>query len=142
MDADTHSVMTQNCMVCELILPEIETQTDRLKLENTKLRAELEQAIAERTPHDYCILADQRDEYKRMLVGAIEQVEKERAEVQRLKDHVPGATKMIRPEPSRLEIAAMLLGAQPPPQAGSFSGQSEHALKRADALIAAAKDGK
>lgn len=45
-----------------------------------------------------------------------------------------------RPEPSRLEIAAMLLGAQPPPQAGSFSGQAEHALRRADALIAAAKE--
>jgi len=28
---------------------------------------------------------------------------KARAEVQRLKDHVPDATKMIRPEPSRLE---------------------------------------
>jgi hypothetical protein len=46
----------------------------------------------------------------------------------------------IRLEPSRLEIAAMLLGAQPPPQAGSFSGQAEHALRRADALIAAAKE--
>lgn len=45
-----------------------------------------------------------------------------------------------RPEPSRLEIAAMLLGAQPPPQAGSFKGQAEHALRRADALIAAAKE--
>jgi chromosome segregation ATPase len=48
----------------------------------------------------------------------------------------------VKVEPSRLEIAAMLLSAQPPPQAGSFSGQSEHALKRADALIAAAREVK
>jgi len=48
----------------------------------------------------------------------------------------------VRKDPSRLEIAAMIMGAQPPPQAGSFSGQAEHALRRADALIAAAKEAK
>lgn len=40
MNADTHSVMTQNCIVCELVLPEIETQNQRLKKENQRLRLE------------------------------------------------------------------------------------------------------
>ena len=63
-----------------------------------------------------------------------------RAEVERLKDHVPDATKMIRPEPSRLEIAAMLCAAcwadhkSMPMKPGS-------ALGIADALIAAAREG-
>jgi hypothetical protein len=57
--------------------------------------------------------------------------------------HIESLTEVlkVRPEPSRLEIAAMLLGAQPPPQAGSFTGQAEHALRRADALIEAACAG-
>jgi hypothetical protein len=58
-----------------------------------------------------------------------------RAEVERLKDHIPAATKMIRPEPSRLEIAAMFMAR---PEWGYTAGQ---ALKVADLLIAAAKGG-
>lgn len=129
----------------------------------------LDLAVKERTPHDYGILADQRDEYRRMLSDAIKQVEKERAEVEQLKQALHDArlensgqaarieelraevellrqenamVERTRAEPSRLEIAAMLLGAQPPPQAGLFSGQAEHALRRADALIAAAKEAR
>ena len=48
-------------------------------------------------------------------------------------DHLSDATKMIRPEPSRLEIAAMLL-------AGISAASAKVALDQADALIAAAKE--
>jgi len=48
-------------------------------------------------------------------------------------DHMPDAWKMVRPEPSRLEIAAMLL-------AGISAGSAKVALHHADALIAAAKE--
>lgn len=67
-----------------------------------------------------------------------------RAEVERLKHHIPDATKMIRPEPSRIEIAAMFYSAaltagaiklifDPDTSAGD-------ALAHADALIAASKE--
>jgi hypothetical protein len=66
------------------------------------------------------------------------------AQLEQAKHHIPDATKMIRPEPSRLEIAAMLV-------AGRFTdtlyvGQVQgtwikYALEGADALIEAAKGG-
>jgi hypothetical protein len=59
--------------------------------------------------------------------------------------HIGEVTEMVRPEPSRLEIAATLV-------ASRFSSTSyvtevkgtwiQYALKGADALIAAAKEGK
>jgi len=101
---------------------------DRLE----ELQRDLAQAISERTPHDYGLLAEQRDDYRRRWVVALEEIEEARAEVERLKDHVPDATKMIRPEPSRLEIAAMLCAACMAPKA---------ALAQADELIAEAKEG-
>jgi chromosome segregation ATPase len=81
-----------------------------------KLNKELEQAISERTPHDYGILAEQRDEYRRMFYDAVKSLDKERAEAQRLKAELEKETiekaiinqqLTVRPKPSRLEIAAM-----------------------------------
>jgi hypothetical protein len=83
---------------------------------------------------------DQRcDDWETEARDARHQRDEARTEVKRLKTELAQAIPQ-KPEPSRLEIAAMLLGAQPPPQAGSFNGQAEHALRRADALIAAAKE--
>jgi len=118
-------------------------QRDEAREEVERLKAELAQAISERTPHDYGILKDQRDE-------ARAEVERLKANSERLNQELYEAKgwrqdwrpEWVRKDPSRLEIAAMLLGAQPPPQAGSFSGQAEHALRRADALIAAAREVK
>jgi hypothetical protein len=65
-----------------------------------------------------------------------------RAEVQRLKD--PDATKMIRPEPSRLEIAAMLMAAHVY-HLGMMYPEGltlrQACFEEADALIATAREG-
>lgn len=64
-----------------------------------------------------------------------------RAEVERLKNHIPAATKMIRPEPSRLEIAAMLQAGWLANPESEIDNQHDWWLAQADALIAAAKGG-
>jgi hypothetical protein len=69
------------------------------------------------------------------------QLDEARAEVERLKDHVPDATKMIRPEPSRLEIAAMLQAGWLANPESEIDNQHDWWLAQADALIEAAKGG-
>jgi len=148
-------------------------QRDEAREEMERLKAELAQAISERTPHDYGILRDQRDDYRERLGAACKEVfeleakvklltterdgyfsEMERMqrgwnganqEVLRLEDHLEdlkkaaitnltAAVALVRPEPSRLEIAALLLAND-----RAYEGPTM-ALKRADALIAAAKE--
>jgi len=102
-----------------------------------QLKQALEQAIAERTPHDYGILKEEAQEMRK-------QRDEARAEVEQLKQALHDARlensaqamllERKRPEPSRLEIAAMLL-------ADGFY-VVETALAEADALIAAAKEVK
>jgi hypothetical protein len=119
------------------------------------LMKERDQAIAERTPHDYGFLKTHIEHLReelhkanlesRRLAGELERVKGSgnlNAELSKLVADMNRANAaQVNPEPSRLEIAAMLLGAQPPPQAGSFKGQAEHALRRADALIEVACAG-
>jgi len=99
-----------------------------------RLKTELAQAIFERTPHDYGILRDQRDEARG-----------DAAHWKRIAEHREKklSALLARPEPSRLEIAAMLV-------AGRFSSTVyvtevkgtwiKYALDGADALIAAARE--
>ena len=152
-------------------ISQLKTQLDEVNAEVERLKRELEQAIAERTPHDYGIIAEQRDQYKEMYLGALKEIAKARAEVEEVKKrsinavtlswdgprlsggggggpcagndhHVPAVTKMIRPEPSRLEIAAMLLaGWLSNPNLSSEANPYESRLLEADKLIAAAKGG-
>jgi len=160
-----------------------------------QLKQALEQAIAERTPHDYGVLKEeaqemrkQRDEafaeveerksalidatyqidnYKSKfllwfenaktqntkLLDALEDATKARKELEQLKQALHDARlensgqamllERKRPEPSRLEIAAMTLAAR---STSTFyrdpSSEAQHALAAADALIAAAKEVK
>jgi chromosome segregation ATPase len=143
------------------------------RAELERMKTELAQAISERTPHDYGILQNQRDDCRERLGVAAKEVfdleakvklltterdgyfsEMERMqrgwnganqEVLRLEDHLEdlkkaaitnltAAVALIRPEPSRLEIAAMFLAND-----RAYEGPTM-ALKRADALIAAAKE--
>lgn len=161
----------------------------------------LDLAVKERTPHDYGILADQRDEYQRMFSDAVKQVEKERAEVDQLKHALHDARLensgqaarieelraeverlklelscalaaedrakksrdeawckakeaeaefsivnqqlTVRPEPSRLEIAAMFAASWVSnPAHDEATVDTQWWLQQADALIAAAKEAK
>jgi len=104
------------------------------RAELERLKIELAQAISERTPHDYGILRDQRDEARGDAAHWRRIAEHRQKELSAL---------IARPEPSRLEIAAMLV-------AGRFSDTVfvtevkgawiKYALDGADALIAAAKE--
>jgi chromosome segregation ATPase len=144
-----------------------------VRVELERLKTELDQAVSERTPHDYGLLTDQRNDYRERLGAACKEVfeleakvklltkerdgyfsEMERMqrgwgsanqEIARLEDHVEdlqkaaitnltAAVALVRPEPSRLEVAAMLLAND-----RAYEGPTM-ALKRADALIAAAKE--
>ena len=146
-------------------------ERDEARAEVERLNRELEQAIAERTPHDYGILKDQRDDYRDRLCASIKETQEVRTEVEQLKQALhdarlenSGQAALIeqlkekvdqlqyiadfdrkhflkRPEPSRLEIAAMLLaGWLGNPDALSENNPHEWLLE-ADKLIAAAKGG-
>jgi hypothetical protein len=123
------------------------------RVENSGQAALLDEARAEVERHK-----EAHAECRRDLAMALDKVENQeeisrdlyykhgllQSEVQHLK-HIGGSADMIRPEPSRLEIAAMLV-------AGRFSATLyvtevkgdwiKYALRGADALIAAAKEGK
>jgi hypothetical protein len=85
-------------------------------------------------------LTNERDEARAEEERLTNERDEARAEVERIKDHLPAATKMIRPEPSRLEIAAMamqglLANDDLPTDVARLS------LKHADALIKVSKGG-
>jgi len=144
-----------------------------------RMQSELAQAISERTPHDYGLLAGQRDDYRERLGVAAKEVfeleakvklltterdgyfsEMERMqrgwnganqEVLRLEDHLEdlkraaitnltAAVALVRPEPSRLEIAAIILTGSYG-NSGAYKDLAIIGLKQADALIAASKEG-
>jgi len=144
------------------------------RAELERLKIELAQAISERTPHDYGLLAGQRNDYRERLGAACKEIfeleakvklltierdgyfsEMERMqrgwnganqEVLRLEDHIEdlkkaaitnlsAAVALVRPEPSRLEIAAMLM-------ASEWCLNVEMALEQTDLLIEAAKGAK
>jgi len=162
--ADFEKVVGYNTKKQELL--------EKVEAELEQVKRELEQAIAERTPHDYGILKNQRDDYRDRLCASIKETQEARGELERLKrrsvsavtlswngpaltsggggggpcagndHHIPAATKMIRPEPSRLEIAAMVIAAR---SHSTFfqepKSEAAAALIAADALIEAAKGG-
>jgi hypothetical protein len=66
------------------------------------------------------------------------------ARIEDLKHHISDATKMIRPEPSRLEIAAMIYAAFARAQCDKekVNPTAYVAVKCADELIAASKEEK
>lgn len=137
---------------------------DRLE----QLQRELKQAIAERTPHDYALLNDQIKYLKEQMVYMQQGLSYEIADGKKARDEVDALKKELaetirernetvadlieqrdralasaRPDPSRLEIAAML-------KAGWFANRDAESnaidnkwwVKQADALIAAAKEAK
>jgi hypothetical protein len=127
------------------------------------LKKELDQAIAERTPHDYGVLKTQIEHLKQSLHDARIYNSGLAAELERVKaiprqsgdlnaelsklvaDMNRAHAAQVKPEPSRLEIAAMFYAADI--AAGNVETASipdecpNDALEHADALIAAACSG-
>jgi ribosomal protein L16 Arg81 hydroxylase len=123
-------------------------QRDEAREEVERLKAELAQAISERTPHDYGILKDQRDSYRDRLCASMKETQEALAEVKRLEiineevleaNYTMGTTCA---EPSRLEIAAMIYAAFAGAQCmkDKVNPTVYVAFKCADELIAAAKE--
>jgi len=110
-------------------LEELQKERDESRAELERLKTELAQAISGRTPHDYGLL-------KYTIEALKEELHQSREELAAVKrrsvktvtvsfpgmpssggggggsacgnNHLPDAGKMVRPEPSRLEIAAMI----------------------------------
>jgi DNA repair exonuclease SbcCD ATPase subunit len=135
-------------------IEELLSKIDQLSVELDQTKKELAQAISERTPHDYGLLQEQRDHYRERLGVAAKEVFELKAELLTKERHIEDLQKaavtnltatvaLVRPEPSRLEIAAQLV-------AGRFANTTfvtkisgdwiKYALDGADALIAAAKE--
>ena len=100
------------------------------------VRRELAQAIAERTPHDYGLLKGEVDNLKRELSEAIKERNKTVADLIKQRDE---AIASARPEPSRLEIAAMAMQGMLAASSFDTLRLSKSAFEYADTLIAAAK---
>jgi chromosome segregation ATPase len=173
--ADFEKVVTYNTR--------LQNEREKLRVEVERLTRELEQAISERTPHDYGILKDQRDDYRDRLCASIKETQEVRTEVEQLKQALHDARLensgqaaqleqcredyrvahidrqhykriaehrqkelsglLARPEPSRLEIAAEILAAiiNRGTEVWGAEEEATWAIKRADALIEAAKEG-
>lgn len=104
---------------------------ENAKTQNTKLLDALEDATKARK---------ELEQLKQALHDARLENSGQAARIEELKHHIPDATKMIRPEPSRLEIAAVIL-AKAWESSHPYQTLAEIALAQADALIAAAKGG-
>lgn len=152
-------MMTHKELIAKREIESLVKQVEALKhelndarAESDRLKTELAQAISERTPHDYGLLQGQRDHYRERLGAAAKEVFELKAELLTKERHIEdlqkaavtnltAAVALVRPEPSRLEIAAMLLqGALANPSTEGSLIHHYRALDQADALIAAAKE--
>lgn len=105
---------------------------DKARAEFNRLTKERDNALAE------------VEQLKQALHDARLENSGQAALLEQARHHIPDATKMIRPEPSRLEIAAQLMAANLSRDTNKWDTQIEviFAIEQADALIAAAKEGK
>jgi chromosome segregation ATPase len=102
-------------------------KVERVTQDHDKARAEFNRLTKERDA-----ARSEVEQLKQALHDARLENSGQAARIEELKRHIGEVTEMVRPEPSRLEIAAMLL-------ADGFY-VVETALAEADALIAAAKE--
>ena len=137
-------------------------ERDEARAESERLKTELAQAISERTPHDYGLLKYTIEALKEELHESREELAKVKRESVKTvtvsfpgmptssgggggracgNNHLPEAEKMVSQEPSRLEIAAMILASSCSHPDRDCGGGTIWALEYADALIAAAKEG-
>lgn len=126
---------------------EVEKLREDYNIRVKQLEKELAQAISARTPHDYGLLKEQRDHYRERLGAAAKEVFELKAELLTKERHIEdlqkaavtnltAAVALVRPEPSRLEIAALLASGLNP----CWNFSVEALFHRTDAIIAAAKE--
>lgn len=120
-------------------------QRDSLRAEVAQLQKQLSQAIAERTPHDYGLLREEAAFLRKERDKAM----REAAHWKSITEHRQSELNSLvaRPEPSRLEIAAMAMQGMLAASSYDTLRLSKSAFECADALIAdkliaAAKDAK
>ena len=151
--------LRQNGLTSASIYTRMERAANRLEeLEraNKSTLADLALALSERTPHDYGLLKKEATFLRKERDKALAEVERVRKlwneshiaerddfakEIERVKAECANQQLNTRPEPSRLEIAAMLLAAMCGSQY-TWSNAEGIALRKADTLIAAAKEAK
>jgi hypothetical protein len=143
-------------------LDRVTTERDAARAEVKRVNKQLEQAISERTPHDYGILKEEVDYWKAETHRVAKKRDEALDEVEQLKQalhdarlensgqaallerkqHIGEVTEMVRPEPSRLEIAAMAMQGLLVSSEYPKSTIVKDAVWCADKLIAAAKEAK
>ena len=127
--------MIEDSIASGILLIEAEAEIDRL---NKQLNKQLNTNMKQDTD---CLIKEMRNTLavgpimQGLLMGAADRLEELQCELDRL------SSVAIRPEPSRLEIAAMILAAMCDSQY-TWSNAEGIALRKADTLIAAAKEGK
>ena len=109
---------------------------EELQRANQNTLADLALAVSERTPHDYGLLKGEVDNLKRELTESIRERNKIVADLIKQRDEAIASARL---EPSRLEIAAMLLAAMCGSQY-TWTNAEGIALRKADTLIALAKE--
>ena len=129
--------LRQNGLTSASIYTRMERAANRLE----ELERELKQAIIERTPHDYGLLKEEAFEMRQQREAALKQTTfwanlaaQSQLELTAIKE------KQARPEPSRLEIAAMAMQGMLAASNYDTLRLSKSAFECADALIAAAKE--
>jgi cytochrome c556 len=152
---DHHQLVKTSAQDIKVALAERDEALAKLE----PLKKELDQAIAERTPHDYGVLKTQIEHLKQSLHDARIYNSGLAAELERVKaiprqsgdlnaelsklvaDMNRAHAAQVSPEPSRLEIAAMLLSGFAASDTSVIHNKYNFVLTEADALIAAAKAG-
>lgn len=147
--------LRQNGLTSASIYTRMERAANRLE----ELQRNLKQAIAERTPHDYGLLREEATFLRKERDKALAEVQRVRKlwneshiaelddfakEIERVKAECRNQQLNTRPEPSRLEIAAILLAALASRENESWEAKLEviWAIEQADELIALAKEKK
>ena len=130
---------------------------EELQRANQSALAHLALALSERTPHDYGILKEEATFLRKERDKALTEVERVRKlwneshvserddfakEIERVKAECGNKPLTTRPEPSRLEIAAMAMQGMLAASSFDTLQLSKSAFEAADELIAAAKDVK
>jgi hypothetical protein len=122
--------------ITQAVMLETADRLEELQRANKNTLADLALAISERAPHDYGLLREEATFLRKERDYAL-------TEVKRLKATV-NQQLTVRPEPSRLEIAAMMMAANLSRETEQWDTyvESTFAVEQADGLIAAAKEGK